>query len=96
MCNDVRFGSFVFILLNLFTEWRGLLLTTDISDDAVSVQIAAPPQDGEANAEIISYFSKIFQIRKSDLSIKVCKKQAHIKFMCYKQSACISKFQIVS
>lgn len=42
---------------------------TDICEDSVSIQIAAPPIDGEANTELIKYLSKICSLRKSDLSI---------------------------
>lgn len=41
---------------------------TDISE-AIGVQIAAPPVDGEANTELIKYISKVLQLRKSDLSL---------------------------
>lgn len=42
---------------------------TDVADDAIGVQIAAPPIDGEANTELIKYFSKVLELRKSDLSL---------------------------
>uniref|UniRef100_A0A2S2NXM5 UPF0235 protein n=1 Tax=Schizaphis graminum TaxID=13262 RepID=A0A2S2NXM5_SCHGA len=42
---------------------------TDISSDGVGVQINAPPTDGEANAELIKYLSKVLGLRKSDLSL---------------------------
>lgn len=42
---------------------------TDVSSDAVGVQIAAPPIDGEANTELIKFMSKVLQVRKSDLSL---------------------------
>ncbi|XP_055312927.1 UPF0235 protein C15orf40 homolog [Sitodiplosis mosellana] len=42
---------------------------TDISTDAIGVQIAAPPIDGEANTELVKYISKVLQLRKSDLSL---------------------------
>lgn len=42
---------------------------TDISSDAVGVQIAAPPVDGEANTELVKYISKVLQLRKSDVSV---------------------------
>lgn len=45
----------------------------DISSDGVGVQINAPPTDGEANAELIKYLSKVLGLRKSDLSLdRVC------------------------
>lgn len=42
---------------------------TDITTDAIGVQIAAPPVDGEANTELIKFISKLLQVRKSDLNL---------------------------
>lgn len=42
---------------------------TDVSTEAIGVQIAAPPIDGEANTELIKYLSKVLHVRKSDLSL---------------------------
>ncbi|KAL4091918.1 hypothetical protein QTP88_026525 [Uroleucon formosanum] len=42
---------------------------TDISSDGIGIQINAPPTDGEANAELIKYLSKVLGLRKSDLSL---------------------------
>jgi len=41
---------------------------TGISED-LDVQIAAPPKEGEANEELISYLSSVLEIRKSDLQL---------------------------
>ena len=35
--------------------------------EAVSVAIAAPPTEGEANAELCRYLSKVLELRKSDV-----------------------------
>lgn len=42
---------------------------TDVSTEAIGVQIAAPPVDGEANTELIKFISKVLQVRKSDLNL---------------------------
>lgn len=42
---------------------------TGISAEGVDVKIAAPPVDGEANTELIAFLSKLFGVRKSDLSL---------------------------
>lgn len=42
---------------------------TDVSDEAIGVQIAAPPVDGEANGELIKFISKVLQLRKSDVCV---------------------------
>ncbi|KAM5206786.1 UPF0235 protein C15orf40 homolog isoform 1-T3 [Hipposideros larvatus] len=40
---------------------------TDLTPEAVSVAIAAPPSEGEANAELCRYLSKVLELRKSDV-----------------------------
>ncbi|XP_078540866.1 UPF0235 protein C15orf40 homolog isoform X1 [Lissotriton helveticus] len=40
---------------------------TDVSSEAVGVAIAAPPTEGEANAELCRYLSKVLEVRKSDV-----------------------------
>ncbi|XP_045755272.1 UPF0235 protein C15orf40 homolog isoform X2 [Mirounga angustirostris] len=40
---------------------------TDVTVEAVSVAIAAPPSEGEANAELCRYLSKVLELRKSDV-----------------------------
>ena len=42
---------------------------TDLSPEGVGVQIAAPPVEGEANAELVKYLSKVLGVRKSDVSL---------------------------
>lgn len=42
---------------------------TDITAEGVGVQIAAPPTEGEANAELVKYLSKVLNLRKSDVSL---------------------------
>ncbi|GBN09422.1 UPF0235 protein C15orf40 [Araneus ventricosus] len=43
---------------------------TDIGEESVGIQIAAPPVDGEANKELIRYLSEVLQLRKSELSLE--------------------------
>ena len=38
-----------------------------MTTEAVSVAIAAPPTEGEANAELCRYLSKVLELRKSDV-----------------------------
>ncbi|XP_010882085.1 UPF0235 protein C15orf40 homolog isoform X2 [Esox lucius] len=40
---------------------------TDVSFEAVGVAIAAPPTDGEANAELVRYFSKVLELKRSEV-----------------------------
>ncbi|XP_014211508.1 UPF0235 protein C15orf40 homolog [Copidosoma floridanum] len=42
---------------------------TDFSDEAVGVAISAPPQEGEANAELVKYLASVLSVRKSDVSL---------------------------
>jgi uncharacterized protein len=39
------------------------------SDNVLRMKITAPPVEGKANQELIKYISKLFDIRKSDISI---------------------------
>ncbi len=42
-----------------------------VASDEVGIQIAAPPVDGEANAEVIKFLSKLFHVRKSNVTILI-------------------------
>ncbi|XP_052846907.1 UPF0235 protein C15orf40 homolog [Drosophila gunungcola] len=42
---------------------------TGIGMEGVGVQIAAPPSEGEANAELVKFLSKVLGLRKSDVSL---------------------------
>ncbi|XP_042330839.1 UPF0235 protein C15orf40 homolog [Sceloporus undulatus] len=43
---------------------------TDLSAEAVGVAIAAPPSDGEANAELCRYLSKVLEVKKSEVVLE--------------------------
>ncbi|KAM4676742.1 UPF0235 protein C15orf40 homolog isoform 1-T1 [Discoglossus pictus] len=40
---------------------------TDVSSDSIGVAIAAPPTEGEANAELCRYLSKVLDLKKSEV-----------------------------
>ncbi|XP_051127320.1 uncharacterized protein LOC127248821 [Andrographis paniculata] len=42
---------------------------TDISDEALGVQIDAPAKDGEANAALLDYISSVLGVKKRQVSI---------------------------
>ncbi|XP_060741801.1 UPF0235 protein C15orf40 homolog [Tachysurus vachellii] len=42
---------------------------TDVSSEAVGVAIAAPPTDGEANAELVRYLGKVLVLKKSEVTL---------------------------
>jgi uncharacterized protein YggU (UPF0235/DUF167 family) len=44
-------------------------LFSDIGNEAVSVQISAPPVEGEANTELVKYMAAVLGLRKSDVSL---------------------------
>lgn len=50
---------------------------TDVSEDGIGIQINAPPVEGQANTELISYLSKLLNLRKSDLSLDRGSKSRH-------------------
>ncbi|XP_053128969.1 UPF0235 protein C15orf40 homolog isoform X2 [Hemicordylus capensis] len=43
---------------------------TDLTTEAVSVAIAAPPSEGEANAELCRYLSKVLGVKKSEVVLE--------------------------
>ncbi|XP_039245973.1 UPF0235 protein C15orf40 homolog isoform X2 [Pipra filicauda] len=43
---------------------------TDVTAEAVGVAIAAPPSEGEANAELCRYLSKVLEVKKSDVVLE--------------------------
>lgn len=54
----------------------------DLTAKAVSVAIAAPPSEGEANAELCRYLSKVLELRKSDVVLdKVSISLYHFKYL---------------
>ncbi|NXW83137.1 CO040 protein, partial [Alopecoenas beccarii] len=42
---------------------------TDVTAEAVGVAIAAPPSEGEANAELCRYLSKVLEVKKSEVTL---------------------------
>ncbi|KAM3610106.1 uncharacterized protein V6R79_025454 [Siganus canaliculatus] len=42
---------------------------TGVSPEAVGVAIAAPPADGEANAELVRFLAEVLQLKKSQVSL---------------------------
>ncbi|CAK7355080.1 unnamed protein product [Dovyalis caffra] len=42
---------------------------TDVSDEAVGVQIDAPAKDGEANAALLDYISSVLGVKRRQVSI---------------------------
>lgn len=50
---------------------------TGIGAEGCGVQIAAPPVEGEANAELVRFVSKVLQLRKSDVTLDRGSKSRH-------------------
>ncbi|XP_029288969.1 UPF0235 protein C15orf40 homolog isoform X2 [Cottoperca gobio] len=42
---------------------------TEVSAEAVGVAIAAPPTDGEANAELVRFLAEVLDLKKSHISL---------------------------
>ena len=49
------------------TEARGILNTVD--GDTIKIDVAAAPEQGKANVELIKYLAVWFQVKKSDVKI---------------------------
>uniref|UniRef100_A0A8C0HS65 CO040 protein n=1 Tax=Buteo japonicus TaxID=224669 RepID=A0A8C0HS65_9AVES len=45
-------------------------VTLDVTAEAVGVAIAAPPSEGEANAELCRYLSKVLEVKKSEVILE--------------------------
>ncbi|KAJ6662832.1 hypothetical protein lerEdw1_011036 [Lerista edwardsae] len=43
---------------------------TDLTVEAVGVAIAAPPSEGEANAELCRFLSKVLEVKKSEVVLE--------------------------
>ncbi|NXC45059.1 CO040 protein, partial [Penelope pileata] len=43
---------------------------TDVTAEAVGVAIAAPPSEGEANAELCRYLAKVLEVKKSEVILE--------------------------
>ncbi|KAG9272430.1 hypothetical protein AMEX_G13426 [Astyanax mexicanus] len=65
---------------------------TDVSSEAVGVAIAAPPSEGEANAELVRYLSKVLELKKSEI---VLDKGSKSRDKIIKVSASISKEEVL-
>ncbi|PKU44290.1 hypothetical protein llap_5415 [Limosa lapponica baueri] len=46
------------------------LFVIDVTAEAVGVAIAAPPTEGEANAELCRYLSKVLEVKKSEVILE--------------------------
>lgn len=57
--------------LNEYLSNKSLkILLADVTTDAVGVAIAAPPSEGEANAELCRYLSKVLEVKKSEVVLE--------------------------
>ncbi|KAL6480512.1 hypothetical protein MHYP_G00115450 [Metynnis hypsauchen] len=65
---------------------------TDVSSEAVGVAIAAPPTDGEANAELVRYLAKVLELKKSEIMLD---KGSKSREKIIKVTASISKEEVL-
>ncbi|XP_068595807.1 UPF0235 protein C15orf40 homolog isoform X2 [Brachionichthys hirsutus] len=42
---------------------------TEVSSEAVGISVAAPPADGEANAELVRFLAEVLELKKSHISL---------------------------
>ncbi|KJH47532.1 hypothetical protein DICVIV_06373 [Dictyocaulus viviparus] len=42
---------------------------TDVGEDGIGVAIGAPPREGEANEELVSFIGKILDLKKSEIAL---------------------------
>jgi hypothetical protein len=62
----------------------------DVGNEAVGVQINAPPVEGEANTELVKYMAAVLGLRKSDISLdKVSLMQVYAAVGLVMKGACI-------
>uniref|UniRef100_A0A182VWG9 Uncharacterized protein n=1 Tax=Anopheles minimus TaxID=112268 RepID=A0A182VWG9_9DIPT len=69
---------------------------TDVSEEGIGCQIAAPPIDGEANTELIKYLSKLLNLRKSDISLDRGSKSRQKTILLDKDSCRYSPEQLIA
>lgn len=60
---------------------RSVVLGVDVSPEAVGVAIAAPPTDGEANAELVRFLCKVLALKKSEVMLDKVHIQAWISVL---------------
>ena len=51
----------------------------EVLSDAISVKIGAPPVDGEANKELIKYFTKLLKLKSNDVNLDLVLKAISIE-----------------
>lgn len=61
-----------------------MFLGIDVSSEAVGVAIAAPPTDGEANAELVRYLCRVLALKKSEVMLD----KVHILYISEVEKHC--------
>lgn len=59
--------------------------------EAVGIAIAAPPSDGEANAELCRYLSKVLEVKKNEVTLE--KVFAFFSFLFFSFSLALLQFK---
>lgn len=58
------------LIFNVFLQPRASRNSlVGLHDNAIKIALTAPPVDGEANKQLIQYLSKLFRVKKSDITI---------------------------
>ncbi|XP_029008406.1 UPF0235 protein C15orf40 homolog [Betta splendens] len=66
---------------------------TDVSAEAVGVAIAAPPADGEANAELVRYLAEVLELKRSRVSLD---KGSRSRDKLIRVDSCLSPEEVLS
>ena len=58
------------LIFNVFLQPRASRNSlVGLHDNAIKIALNAPPVDGEANKQLVQYLSKLFRVKKSDITI---------------------------
>jgi len=50
-------------------RWVQFHTCADVSNEAVGVALAAPPRDGEANEELLSFMTQVLVVKKKQMEL---------------------------
>jgi uncharacterized protein YggU (UPF0235/DUF167 family) len=62
-----------------------------VQDDVITVQIAAPPVDGEANKELVKYITRFLNLKNGDVELDAVSSSQYHKALQQKRLGLNSK-----
>jgi uncharacterized protein (TIGR00251 family) len=58
------------LIFNVFLQPRASRnALVGLHDNAIKIALTSPPVDGEANKQLVQFLSKLFRVKKSNISI---------------------------